>query len=50
MKAKLIRAVIEWLNRRYPYLMIDVVIPQNAHIHKNPVKKPKGLEAQEEGV
>ncbi len=39
MKLRIIRAVIAWLNRRYPYLMKDAVIPQNAHLHLNPKRK-----------
>jgi hypothetical protein len=43
MKAKAIRALIEFLNRRYPYLCRDIVIGDKYHIHKNPQKKRIGL-------
>jgi len=39
MKIRIIRAVIEWLNQRYPYLCQDVVIPPGHHVHKDPVRK-----------
>ena len=39
MKARLLRLLIEWLNKQYPYVMREVVIGHGHHIHKNP--KPK---------
>lgn len=35
----IINKIIQWLWSRYPYLLMDVVIPGNAHIHRNPVKR-----------
>ena len=35
----MIRWVIRWLWARYPYLLMDAVIPSDAHLHKNPKRK-----------
>jgi hypothetical protein len=43
MKAKAIRALIEFLNKKYPYLCREIVIGDKYHIHKNPQKKRVGL-------
>jgi len=41
MKIRLIKIIIGWLLRNYKYLLMDAVIPEKSHIHKNPVKRPK---------
>jgi hypothetical protein len=43
MKMKLIRRLIEWLNKRYPFLMLDVVVGPGRHIHKDPRKRPTAI-------
>jgi hypothetical protein len=39
MKLQIIKAIINWLNRHYPYLLMDAVIPAGSHLHKNPQKQ-----------
>jgi hypothetical protein len=39
MKLRIIKALINWLNRHYPYLLMDAVIPAGSHLHKNPQKQ-----------
>lgn len=48
MKARLIKTVIGWLWKRWPYLMKEVVIGHGHHCHANPKRKPKMV--QEGGV
>ncbi len=43
MKAKLVRILIEWLNKCYPFLMLDVVVGVGRHIHKDPRKRPTAV-------
>lgn len=40
MKIELVKALITWLYLHYPYLCREIVIGQDAHIHKNPRRKP----------
>jgi len=37
-ETRIIRTLIGWLWKRYQFLMMDVVIPKDAHVHKNPRK------------
>lgn len=39
MKITIVKAVIAWLKRKYPYLMYEAVVPDGKHIHANPTKK-----------
>ena len=39
MKLIIIKAIIGWLWRNHKYLLIEAVIPSDAHIHRNPTKK-----------
>lgn len=39
MKIRILKAIIMWLWSRYPYLVMDIVLPSDAHIHRNPVRK-----------
>mgnify|MGYP001293245530 CR=1 FL=1 len=39
MKIRLVKMLISYLNRNYPFLMREAVVPAGAHIHLNPQKK-----------
>lgn len=39
MKLTIIRFIIGWLWRHYRFLLMDAVIPPDAHVHRNPRKK-----------
>jgi len=39
MKIMIVKAIIRWLVRRHFYLLMEAVIPDGKHLHKNP---PKG--------
>ncbi len=39
MKAKILRYIIEWLYRQYPYLMQEIVVGHGFHKHANPQKR-----------
>lgn len=41
MKILIVKAVIAWLQRKYPYLIYEAVVPDGKHIGWNPGKKPK---------
>lgn len=41
MKIKIVKAMIGWLVKNYKYLVMEAVIPPEAHIHKNPRKREK---------
>lgn len=36
---RIVRAVIVWLVKRYPYQVKDVLLGPKAHIHRNPRKR-----------
>lgn len=38
-KIRIIRWLIGLLYKRFPFVVMDVVIPYGRHIHKNPPKK-----------
>ena len=40
-KYRIIRAIAAWMVRRWPYILMEMVIPQNSHVHKNPRKRPR---------
>jgi hypothetical protein len=44
MKAKLIRWIAEWIYKKYPYLMKEIVVGHGKHIHGNPQKGRKKVE------
>lgn len=35
---KIIRLIAKWMNKRYPYIMREVVVGHDKHIHSNPKK------------
>jgi 1-acyl-sn-glycerol-3-phosphate acyltransferase len=39
MKITIIKWLIGWLMRNYKFLVMDAVIPDGKHIHKNPPRK-----------
>jgi len=46
-KYRIIRGVIAWINRVDPYILRDYVVPEGAHIHRNPKKRKAKAERQE---
>lgn len=40
MKLFIIKAIIGWLWRNHKYLLVERVVPEGHHIHKNPPGKP----------
>lgn len=38
-KVRMIRALIRWLDREYPYLMREAILKDDYHLHRNPRKK-----------
>jgi hypothetical protein len=46
MKVKLIRMLVVWMNKKYPYLLRDVVVGEGRHIHRDP---PKGRKKVKNG-
>ena len=38
-KYRIIRGVIAWINRIDPYILREYVVPDGAHIHRNPKKR-----------
>ena len=38
MEAKVVTVLIKYLWCKYPYLMKEIVIGPNAHVHRNPKK------------
>ena len=40
-KSYIIRAALNFLWKRYPYMMMDIVIPEGSHVHRNPKKSTK---------
>ena len=47
MRIKIVKALIRWLGKNYPFLMMDEVIGTGRHLHKNPRKKARVMtEAQ----
>lgn len=38
-KYRIIRGVIAWINRIDPYILRELVVPEGAHIHRNPKKR-----------
>jgi hypothetical protein len=38
-ETRIIRGLLKWLWSRYQFQMMDVVIPKNAHIQRNPSRK-----------
>lgn len=46
MKIRLVKLLIAWLNRHYPFLLREAVIGPYAHIHLNPRKKQKAMLAE----
>lgn len=45
---KLIRLLIEYLNKKYPYIMREVVVGHGKHIHGNPPKGRKKVKVDGE--
>ena len=41
MKIRLVKMLISYLNRNYPFLMREAVVPEYAHIAWNPGHKPQ---------
>ena len=41
LQTKLIRSLLMFLWSRWPYLMLDIVIPAGRHIHANPRPKKR---------
>jgi len=39
MKLRIVKWLIGWLVRNHKYLVMDAVIPEGKHLHKNPPKK-----------
>jgi len=54
MKAKLIRWLAEWLYRNHRFLLEEIVVGHNKHIHANPKKRVTLMvdfpEPMEEGI
>ncbi len=40
---RIARIVIEYLNKRWPYLCREIVVGPDAHIHLNPRRKVRSL-------
>lgn len=40
MKLAIIKAIISWLWRNHKFLLMETVVPEGHHIHKNPPGKP----------
>lgn len=40
MKLYIVKFLIGWLWRHYRFLILDVAVPANAHVHRNPRKRP----------
>ena len=40
-RTRLFRAVIAWLWARHQYLVLDIVLGPDRHIHRNPRKRPR---------
>jgi len=38
-KYRIIRGVIAWIMRIDPYILREYVVPEGAHIHRNPKKR-----------
>jgi hypothetical protein len=39
MKLKLIKALIWWLNKKHPYLLLEAVVPEGSHVQRNGKRK-----------
>jgi hypothetical protein len=44
-KTRLIRGLIGWLNRHYPFLCRDIVVGVGRHVHRNPTVKRRVVDA-----
>lgn len=49
MKISILKAIIMWLWSRYPYLVMDIVLPSDAHIHRNPKRRSNQAVLEVEG-
>ena len=47
-KYRIIRGVIAWINRIDPYILREYVVPDGAHIHRNPKRKAKAERQENE--
>jgi hypothetical protein len=39
MKIMIVKALIKWLWKNHKYLLMEAVVPEGSHLHKNPKKK-----------